>query len=154
MADSRRQSQHQQRNSWSLQTQSEQGMVSVYFCWRQKKDEVFQDQRRGSRTKKSVGIVACLAIIVHNTIITNPLRELQFFCFQSVPQYTRIMNACYKCSSCGSDPCSCGGCKPAKYGCDFNIMANPYDPSIWNVTINGATTRVKIPKLNETDTKL
>ena len=33
-------------------------------------------------------------------------------------------------------------------------MANPYDPSIWNVTINGATTRVKIPKINETDTKL
>lgn len=64
------------------------------------------------------------------------------------------MNACNKCSSCGSDPCSCGGCKPAKYGCDFNIMANPYDPSIWNVTINGATTRVKIPKINETDTKL
>lgn len=33
-------------------------------------------------------------------------------------------------------------------------MANPFDPSIWNVTINGATTRVKIPKINETDTKL
>ena len=33
-------------------------------------------------------------------------------------------------------------------------MANPFDPSIWNVTINGATTRVKIPKFNETDTKL
>lgn len=64
------------------------------------------------------------------------------------------MNACNKCSSCGSDPCSCGGCKPARYGCDFNIMANPFDPSIWNVTINGATTRVKIPKINETDTKL
>ena len=61
---------------------------------------------------------------------------------------------CNKCSSCGPDPCSCGGCKPAKYGCDFNIMANPFDSSIWNVTINGATTRVKIPKINETDTKL
>lgn len=60
---------------------------------------------------------------------------------------------CNKCGSCGGDPCGCG-CKPAKYGCDFNIMANPYDPSIWNVTINGATTRVKIPKINETDTKL
>ena len=59
-----------------------------------------------------------------------------------------------KCSNCGPDLCSCGGCKPAKYGCDFNIMANPYDSSIWNVTINGATTRVKIPKINETDTKL
>lgn len=64
------------------------------------------------------------------------------------------MSACNKCSNCGSDPCSCGGCKPAKYGCDFNIMANPFDSSIWNVTINGATTRVKIPKINETDTKL
>lgn len=63
------------------------------------------------------------------------------------------MNNCSNCcNSCGNDPCSC--CKPAKYGCGFNIMANPYDASIWNVTINGATTRVKIPKINETDTKL
>ncbi len=61
---------------------------------------------------------------------------------------------CNKCNTCGPDPCGCGGCKPAKYGCDFNIMANPYDASIWNVTINGATKRVKIPKINETDTKL
>lgn len=59
-------------------------------------------------------------------------------------------NSCNK--SCG-DPCGCE-CKPAKYGCDFDIQANPFDPSIWNVTICGATTRVKIPKLNETDTKL
>ena len=64
------------------------------------------------------------------------------------------MRYCNKCSTCGQDSCSCGGCKPAKYGCDFNIMANPFDSSIWNVTINGATTRVKIPKINETDTKL
>ena len=64
------------------------------------------------------------------------------------------MNACNKCSSCGQNPCGCDECRPAKYGCDFNIMANPYDASIWNVTINGATTRVKIPKINETDTKL
>ena len=63
------------------------------------------------------------------------------------------MNYCNKCSSCGKDPCGCG-CKPARYGCDFGIDANPFDPSIWNVTINGATTRVKIPKMNETDTKL
>ena len=53
-------------------------------------------------------------------------------------------------NSCGCDPCS----HPAKYGCDFDIQANPYDASIWNVTINGATTRVKIPKIAETDTKL
>lgn len=64
------------------------------------------------------------------------------------------MSYCNKCNTCGPDPCGCGGCKPAKYGCDFNIMANPYDASIWNVTINGATKRVKIPKINETDTKL
>ena len=60
------------------------------------------------------------------------------------------MNSCNKC---GHNPCH-EKCEPAKYGCDFNIMANPYDSSIWNVTINGATTRVKIPKINETDTKL
>lgn len=53
-------------------------------------------------------------------------------------------------NSCGCDPCS----HPAKYGCDFDIQGNPFDPSIWNVTINGATKRVKIPKIAETDTKL
>lgn len=53
-------------------------------------------------------------------------------------------------NSCGCDPCS----HPAKYGCGFDIQANPYDASIWNVTINGATKRVKIPKIAETDTKL
>ena len=64
------------------------------------------------------------------------------------------MSYCEKCNSCGTDPCGCRSCRPAKYGCDFNIMANPFDTSIWNVTINGATTKVKIPKINETDTKL
>lgn len=61
---------------------------------------------------------------------------------------------CNNCNSCGKDPCSCGECRPAKYGCDFSIDANPFDESIWNVTICGATTKVKIPKLYETDTKL
>ena len=60
------------------------------------------------------------------------------------------MNCCNKCNH---NPCECG-CRPARYGKDFQIMANPFDPSIWNVTINGATTKVKIPKINETDTKL
>ena len=60
-----------------------------------------------------------------------------------------------KCNSCGLDPCGCGGCAPARYSCrDFHISANPFDSSIWNVTLNGATTKVKIPKINETDTKL
>lgn len=59
------------------------------------------------------------------------------------------------CNNCRKDPCSCGECAPARYSCnDFSIAANPYDSSIWMVTICGATTRVKIPKLNETDTKL
>lgn len=57
------------------------------------------------------------------------------------------------CNECNNNPCECG-CKPAKYGGNFDIQANPYDAGIWNVTINGATTRVKIPKINETDTKL
>ena len=59
------------------------------------------------------------------------------------------------CSNChNSLPCGCGDCRPARYKCDFDIQANPFDSSIWNVTINGATTRVQIPKINETDTKL
>lgn len=61
---------------------------------------------------------------------------------------------CNNCNSCAPDPCSCGGCGPAKYKCDFDISANPYDESIWNVTICGSMTKVKIPKLSETDTKL
>lgn len=58
---------------------------------------------------------------------------------------------CNKRSS-GCDPC--GPCKPARYGCDFEIMANPYDKSIWNVRINGAVSKVKIPPIYETDTTL
>lgn len=61
------------------------------------------------------------------------------------------LNDC--CGGCGGNPCD-KGCNPAKYGCNFQILASPYDPSIWNVTICGATTKVKIPKINETDTKL
>lgn len=64
-------------------------------------------------------------------------------------------NACNKCSNCGFDPCGCGGCKPARYSKgDISIVPSPYDASIWMVTIQGATTKVKIPKINETDTKL
>ena len=62
------------------------------------------------------------------------------------------MNACNKCNTCGQDPCC--GCKPARYGCDFDIQANAFDASVWNLTIGGETTKVKIPKINETDTKL
>lgn len=67
-----------------------------------------------------------------------------------------MMNNCSNCcSACGANPCSCGGCKPARYSCgDISIMPNPFDASIWNITLNGATTKVKIPKINETDTKL
>ena len=57
-------------------------------------------------------------------------------------------------NKCGSDPCDCGSCKPAKYGCDFDVQVSPFDPSIWMVTICGATTKVKMPKISETDTKL
>lgn len=64
-------------------------------------------------------------------------------------------NACNKCSNCGFDPCGCRGCKPARYSRgDISIAPSPYNASIWMVTIQGATTKVKIPKINETDTKL
>lgn len=67
-----------------------------------------------------------------------------------------MMNNCSNCcNTCGKDPCGCGGCRPARYSKgDFRIDVNPFDPSIWMVTIQGATTKVKIPKINETDTKL
>ena len=62
---------------------------------------------------------------------------------------------CSNCNKCGFGSCSCGECKPARYSCgDISIAPNPYDASIWMVTIQGATTKVKIPKINETDTKL
>lgn len=65
------------------------------------------------------------------------------------------MNVCSKCNTCGKDPCGCGSCRPARYSKgDFRIDASPFDQSIWMVTIQGATTKVKIPKINETDTKL
>lgn len=64
-------------------------------------------------------------------------------------------NCNYKCDSCGKDPCGCGACRPARYSRgDISIVPNPFDPSVWMVTIQGATTKVKIPKINETDTKL
>lgn len=59
------------------------------------------------------------------------------------------------CTNCHNPiPCGCDQCAPARYSCDFDIMANPFDSSVWNVTINGATKRVKVPKGAETDTKL
>lgn len=64
---------------------------------------------------------------------------------------------CSNCNpTCGNDPCGeCNGCKPARYSCgDVSIVPNPFDESIWMVTIQGCTTKVKIPKINETDTKL
>lgn len=61
------------------------------------------------------------------------------------------MNSCNRCNDC-CDPC--GGCKPAQFGNIFDIQVSPYDPSEWFVTLNGATNKVKVPKLKETDTKL
>ena len=36
----------------------------------------------------------------------------------------------------------------------FKIEVSPYDPLTWLVTWNGMTNKVKVPKLNETDTKI
>lgn len=62
-------------------------------------------------------------------------------------------NCNYKCNHCG-DPCDeCSN--PARYSKgDIQITPNPFDASVWMITIQGATTKVKIPKINETDTKL
>lgn len=59
-------------------------------------------------------------------------------------------SCCKKCNRC--DPC--GGCTPARYDCSFNIEASPYDPETWMVTTCGMMHKVKVPKINETDTKL
>lgn len=56
---------------------------------------------------------------------------------------------CNKCNSCHAG-CEC----PAEYGCDFDIQANPFDPSVWNVVTGGAVRRVKIPPMSETLTSL
>lgn len=57
------------------------------------------------------------------------------------------------CNSCNKSDC-CGGCNPAKYNCNFDIQANPYDPNEWIVTNCGMSHKVKIPKINETCTSL
>ena len=51
------------------------------------------------------------------------------------------------------DPCN-KKCCPAKYGCDFDIQIDPFDPSTWIVTSGGAMRKVKVPKSSETDTTL
>lgn len=64
-----------------------------------------------------------------------------------------MMNDCNNCgkkSSC--DPC--GGCKPACYKPYFNLQADPLNPDYWLWEMDGESGRVKLPRLNETDTTL
>lgn len=63
------------------------------------------------------------------------------------------MDNCAKKNYCAPCETSCGGCGPAAYDCDFSIMANPTDPSFWNVTWCGKLHKVKLPTISETDTK-
>lgn len=58
-----------------------------------------------------------------------------------------ICNGCDKCDPCGgcSSPCT----KPY-----FNLNIDPYDENYWIWEMGGENGRVKVPKLNETDTKL
>lgn len=58
------------------------------------------------------------------------------------------------CNKCGNDPCSCGGCKPARYSCGFSIEADPFDPYVWLFNNCGKLERVTIPKVPETCTSL
>lgn len=57
--------------------------------------------------------------------------------------------------NCNCNTNCCGdGCKPAKYGCDFDIQASPYNKDEWVVTQGGMSHKVRIPKINETETSL
>lgn len=58
------------------------------------------------------------------------------------------------CNKCGNDPCSCGGCNPARYSCGFSIEADPFDPYVWLFNNCGKLERVTIPKVPETCTSL
>lgn len=57
-----------------------------------------------------------------------------------------------RCNKCGCNPC--GGCKPARYSCDFSIQVDPYDPYVWLFDNCGKINRVRIPRFKETDTFL
>lgn len=64
-----------------------------------------------------------------------------------------MMNECNNCSKCSScDPC--GGCKPACYKPYFNLQADPFNPDYWLWEMGGESGKIKLPKLNETDTTL
>lgn len=58
-----------------------------------------------------------------------------------------------RCNKCGCDPCG-GGCKPARYSCDFSIQVDPYDPYVWLFDQCGKINRIRIPRFKETDTYL
>ena len=58
-----------------------------------------------------------------------------------------------RCNKCSCDPCG-GGCKPARYSCDFSIQVDPYDPYVWLFDQCGKINRIRIPKMKETDTFL
>ena len=56
---------------------------------------------------------------------------------------------------CSNNTCGCTSCDPAKYSkCDFNIVADPFDPRTWVVTTCGTIQKIKIPKISETCTSL
>lgn len=62
--------------------------------------------------------------------------------------------SCNNCNRCGDDPCSCGGCEPARYSCDFSIQVDPFNPYVWLFDNCGKLSRVDIPKIPETCTHL
>lgn len=58
-------------------------------------------------------------------------------------------NECDPCDSCKKDKCC-----SAKFGCDFDIKPDAFDPRYWFFTINGCTKKVRVPNISETDTHL
>lgn len=55
------------------------------------------------------------------------------------------------CNSC-TDPCT--RCRRACAKPYFNLFVDPYDPSYWVWEMDGESGKVKVPTMNETDTKL
>ena len=56
-------------------------------------------------------------------------------------------NPCDKCNKCKKPTCGncCKGCEPARFDCDFDIQADPYNPEVWVLTMCGMSHRISVP---------
>lgn len=62
----------------------------------------------------------------------------------------KISVACNECN-----PCNKNCCSTAKFGCDFDIAADPFDPRYWFITMGvGCSKKIRLPDLAEKSTFL